>query len=74
MLRGWTRLRQLSAVWWSLWLAFVAVAVVLFTVSEVWRTGDTAKLDKHTLRRLTIKTDFLNGECLPVVDVSSPAG
>ena len=41
-------------------MAFVAVAGVLIGVSTVWREGDTTKLDQHTLRRLTVKDEFLN--------------
>lgn len=62
MFAGWTRLRKLSYIWWGLELAFIAVAVVLIAVSTIWRDQDLTKLDKHTLRRLTIKTEFLNGQ------------
>lgn len=65
MLSSWSRLRKLSYTWWALELAFVAVAVVLVTVSTVWREQDITKLDRHTLRRLTIKPEFLNREPFP---------
>lgn len=62
MFEGWTRLRKLSYIWWALELAFLTVAVVLLTVSTIWRNQDQPTLDKHTLRRLTVKTEFLNSE------------
>lgn len=71
MFAGWTRLRKLSYIWWGLELAFVAVAVVLITVSTVWRDQDNPRLDQHALRRITIKTEFLNSKSLtcPVVQL-----
>ncbi len=62
MFAGWSRLRKLSWIWWALEVAFLAVAGVLLGVSTVWREQDTLNLDKHTLRRLTIKTEFLNSK------------